>query len=216
MKEYLKTLPLISLSRIPHAAIPMGICIDGKFLEKHPKELMESKEYSQVPILMGTYDEGFKLANQYLTNTEGKVKGESHFSMIIEGIVKNFAYMNNSEELGNEFVQKIFKSFGPKRVKKDEEYLKSCCKIFGDMMINFPTLKFAQIHQSNAPVYLYEVHQPNVTINAPSWVNVCHGEEYRFTFGETFAERPKIQWKKEDKEFSTNILKKFNEFLHKG
>ncbi|CAD5121695.1 DgyrCDS10181 [Dimorphilus gyrociliatus] len=216
IKEYLMQLPISSITRITHNAIPMGVCIDGKFLTKHPKELIESKEYSQVPLMLGTFDEGFKMFSKYLTSTDGKLKGADHFNMILNGIVKDFTFMNSSTEVTDEVVQKLVKSFGPKRTKKDEDYLKSGCKIFGDMMVNFPTYKLAYMHQSNAPVYMYEVHVPNMSVEAPSWVETCHGEEYRFTFGETFAERSEIPWKKEHKDISISLIKRFTEFLTKG
>ncbi|KTF83650.1 hypothetical protein cypCar_00043232 [Cyprinus carpio] len=173
-----------------------GAIVDGEFLKAQPEELLKSKDFHKVPILVGTtnHEFGWMLSQASLSLKRlGKRDGRK-----------------NSETIGGHFYQRwsktlllffLSRSFLASRVNEIivEEYLKNAktpedirdafTEMMGDIFMVIPSITVASYHRdAGVPVYMYEFQQrPSIFKDLrPSFVKADHGDDLGFVFGACF------------------------------
>ncbi|XP_052022993.1 pyrethroid hydrolase Ces2a-like isoform X1 [Apodemus sylvaticus] len=153
--------------------------VDGKFLPKHPQELLASKDFHPVPSIIGvTTDEygwtipkftGFNHILENITReTLPDILKSTEAQMMIPPGSSDLVmeeYMGDTED--SETLQAQFK------------------EMLADFMFVIPALQVANFQRSQAPVYFYEFqHRPSFIKHArPSHVRADHGDDFPFVFG---------------------------------
>ncbi|XP_052022987.1 pyrethroid hydrolase Ces2a-like isoform X2 [Apodemus sylvaticus] len=153
--------------------------VDGKFLPKHPQELLASKDFHPVPSIIGvTTDEcGWGVPMSIgLYHTIENITRET-----LPAILKSrAAQMMLPPECSDLIMQEYMGD------TEDTETLKEQFReMLADFMFVIPALRVAHFQRSQAPVYFYEFqHQPSFIKHArPSHVRADHGDEAPFVFG---------------------------------
>ncbi|XP_028635090.1 acylcarnitine hydrolase-like [Grammomys surdaster] len=153
--------------------------VDGKFLPRHPKELLASEDFHPVPSIIGVNNDefGYKLP-KYLGYLQG-----------IENITRQKlpAFLNfttSQLKLPPQSDDLLMEEYMGDT--QDPETLKIQYKeMIADYLFVMPALQVAQFQCSHASVYFYEFqHRPSY-IKEPNAqdVKADHGDEIAFVFG---------------------------------
>ncbi|XP_028635127.1 pyrethroid hydrolase Ces2a-like isoform X1 [Grammomys surdaster] len=185
--------------------------VDGKFLPKHPLELLASKDFHSVPSIIGiTSDEcGWGVP---------KLMGLDH---VIEKITRETlpdvlkstaAHMMLPSECGDLLMEEYM------RDTEDPEILQAQFReMMADFMFAIPALQVAHFQRSHAPVYFYEFqHLPSFIKHArPSHVKADHGDDILFTFG-TYLCGMNVDITKEEELLKRRMMKYWTNFARNG
>ncbi|XP_056307596.1 uncharacterized protein ces2b isoform X3 [Danio aesculapii] len=162
-----------------------GVTVDGQFLPKPVNELLKSKEFNKVPLMIGVTDDdgGFTLANMHAP--PGWIDGMDREQVTA---FMPFAIFNSEfqDEAIAEFVLNEYLGTSTDRIQIRDTFR----EMMTDLFFNIPARKLANYHRdTGAPVYLYEFqHRPSIYQNKrPSFVGCDHGDELLFVFGDCFA-----------------------------
>ncbi|XP_028635137.1 pyrethroid hydrolase Ces2a-like isoform X2 [Grammomys surdaster] len=157
--------------------------VDGKFLPKHPLELLSSKDFHPVPSIIGiTSDECGCQIPKYmgLDRIIEKINRDTLPDVLKSTAAKMMLPLEYSELLMEEYMGNT----------EDPEMLQAQFRdMLGDFMFVIPALQVAHFHRSHAPVYFYEFqHLPSFIKHArPSHVKAEHGDDHPFVFGSFFG-----------------------------
>ncbi|KAM9807787.1 pyrethroid hydrolase Ces2e-like [Neosynchiropus ocellatus] len=156
------------------------IVMDGHFLTKPVKQLLENHEFHKVPFITGVNsDEG----GYFLTRTmapptwdEGMDKEQ------LSNTISMFYPDAKIREL-------LLETYGASdnRVKNREAFT----KFIGDFLFNIPAISSANaLRDAGAPTYFYEFRYPLSFLKSrrPSFVGSDHGDEVFSVFGYCFAD----------------------------
>ncbi|TRY99241.1 hypothetical protein DNTS_017485, partial [Danionella cerebrum] len=160
-----------------------GVTVDGHFIPKPVDELLQSHEFSKVPLMTGiTNDEcGFLLPN-FVSSPEW-IHG-----MDLEEILP-FLIMFNPVLQDQSLLKLVVTEYmgtSPDRIRVRDGFR----EMLGDFMFNIPARKVANHHRdAGAPVFAYEFqHAPSIIQKKrPSFVGSDHGDEIIFVFGYCFS-----------------------------
>ncbi|GAB1293539.1 Pyrethroid hydrolase Ces2a [Apodemus speciosus] len=144
--------------------------VDGKFLPKHPQELLASKDFHPVPSIIGvTTDEcGWGILTNITRETLPAILKSRAAQMMLPPECSDLImeeYMGDTED--TETLQAQFR------------------EMLADFMFVIPALQVAHFQRSQAPVYFYEFqHLPSFFKHVrPSHVGADHGDDAPFVFG---------------------------------
>ncbi|XP_046720166.1 carboxylesterase 3 [Silurus meridionalis] len=159
----------------------LGATVDGELLTDVAENILKSKDFEKVPVLLG------------VTNHE--------FGWILP---LNFIPPGWEKGMNREGVTQLMNQFFPNGVSGEndlilDEYLKhaqspedirdALTYMAGDRFMVLPVLKVADYHRdAGAKVYMYEFqHRPNVFEDKrPSFVKADHADEVGYVFGACF------------------------------
>ncbi|XP_028635131.1 pyrethroid hydrolase Ces2a-like isoform X2 [Grammomys surdaster] len=185
--------------------------VDGKFLPKHPQELLASKDFHPVPSIIGiTSDEcGW-------------------------GVPKMMALEHIIEKITRETLPAVLKSTEAKMMLPPEcsdllmeEYMGNTedpvilqaqfREMLGDFMFAIPALQVAHFQRSHAPVYFYEFqHLPSfIKYARPSHVKADHGDDIVFIFG-SYLCGMNVDLTKEEELLKRRMMKYWTNFARNG
>ncbi|KAL1247761.1 hypothetical protein QQF64_023137 [Cirrhinus molitorella] len=160
-----------------------GVTVDGHFLPKSVDDILQSHEFSKVPLINGVTDDdgGFTLPN--ILGPPGWIDG-----MDREQIIPFLPFFNPDfqDQAIAEFVLNEYMGTTNDRIKIREGFR----EIMGDFFFNIPARKLANYHRDRgAPVYVYEFQHPPSVLQKkrPSFVGSDHGDEIFFVFGYCFG-----------------------------
>ncbi|XP_007477172.1 pyrethroid hydrolase Ces2e isoform X2 [Monodelphis domestica] len=152
--------------------------VDGKFLPRHPEELLAAGEFHHVPCIIGVNNHEYgwsipaELGISELKEKMDKGDIQSTVQGPLLGIPPELGHLMIEEYLGD--------------IEDPRELRVQYQEMMGDWMFVIPALKVAKYqHSSSSPVYFYEFqHRPSLFKDSkPDFVKADHGDELLFTFG---------------------------------
>uniref|UniRef100_A0A672NEM6 Carboxylic ester hydrolase n=1 Tax=Sinocyclocheilus grahami TaxID=75366 RepID=A0A672NEM6_SINGR len=158
-----------------------GATVDGEFLKAQPEELLKSKDFHKVPILVGTTNHEFGWMLPQALVSEDWVKGMD------TKIVKQLLDIFNKD--GTSGVNEIIAEEYLKNAKTPEDIRDAFTEMVGDLFMVIPSITVASYHRdAGVPVYMYEFQQrPSIFKDLrPSFVKADHGDDLGFVFGACF------------------------------
>ncbi|XP_016338681.1 carboxylesterase 5A-like [Sinocyclocheilus anshuiensis] len=158
-----------------------GATVDGEFLKAQPEELLKSKDFHKVPILVGTTNHEFGWMLPQALVSEDWVKGMD------TKIVKQLLDIFNKD--GTSGVNEIIAEEYLKNAKTPEDIRDAFTEMLGDLFMVIPSITVALYHRdAGVTVYMYEFQQrPSIFKDLrPSFVKADHGDDLGFVFGACF------------------------------
>ncbi|XP_012688033.2 carboxylesterase 5A-like [Clupea harengus] len=161
--------------------IPASATVDGKFLPAPAEQLLSSKDFLKVPILIGVtnHEFGWSLPKAFfpggLENIDRAMITGALGRLIPSGVASGV-----NEIIVDEYL---------KDAKTPEDIRDASLDLLGDLFLVIPAIKVANYHRdAGVPVYMYEFqHRPEIYKDTrPSFVKADHGDELGFVFGACF------------------------------
>ncbi|XP_052022984.1 pyrethroid hydrolase Ces2e-like isoform X2 [Apodemus sylvaticus] len=189
----------------------MPAVVDGKFLPRHPKELLASADFHPVPSIIGVNNDEFgwilpMVRSRY--NFLCKITRRN-----LPAILKiEMEKMMLPPECGALIMEEYMGD------TKDPRTLQMQFReMIGDFMIITPALQVARFQRSHAPVYFYEFqHRSNFLKNFRPWhIKADHGDELYLIFG-SFFWGTKFDLTAEEKLLSRKMMKYWANFARYG
>ncbi|CAM4735066.1 unnamed protein product [Leuciscus chuanchicus] len=198
-----------------HPEFRFGVTVDGHFLPNPAADLLQSYQFTKVPLITGiTNDEcGYMLPN--LFSPPGWTDG-----MDIEQIVPVLTMFNHAlqDQSILELVLNEYLGTSTDRINIRDGFR----EMLGDSLFNIPARKVANFHRdAGAPVYVYEFqHSPSILQKKrPSFVGSDHGDEIVFVFGFCFADgliKLEGELSKEENELCRSVMNYWGNFARTG
>ncbi|XP_052438359.1 carboxylesterase 3 [Carassius gibelio] len=158
-----------------------GATVDGEFLKAQPEELLKSKDFHKVPILVGTTNDEFGWMLSQALVSEDVLKRMDRET--VKQLMDNFT-KNGTPEVNEIIVEKYLK-----HAQTQEDIRNAFTEMVGDIFLVIPSITVASYHRdAEVPVYMYEFqHPPSIFKDLrPSFVKADHGDELGFVFGACF------------------------------
>ncbi|KAL8194610.1 UNVERIFIED_CONTAM: hypothetical protein K2H54_025984 [Gekko kuhli] len=195
----------------------MYAVVDGEFFPKAPEELLDAKEFSAIPFLLGVNN------HEYGWNVMAVVMNflDIKDGLSRENITAAFQPMAPILGLSPESVEKVLAEYlgdTEDRIKLREGFQ----DLMGDVVFVFPSIKAARTHRdSGAPVYFYEFqHRPTMFKDTkPDFVKADHGDELPLVFGFPFLNNTSAFFgdnAEDEKQLSKTIMKYWANFARTG
>ncbi|XP_038952720.1 pyrethroid hydrolase Ces2a isoform X2 [Rattus norvegicus] len=156
--------------------------VDGKFLPKHPQELLASGDFHPVPSIIGVNTDECGLGVPMFMGLDHIIKKITRDTL--PTVLKSTAAQMM---LPPECIDLIMEEYMGDT--EDPETLQEQFKeMLGDFMFVIPALEVAHFQRSQAPVYFYEFqHLPSFIKQVrPSHVKADHGDDILFVFSSYF------------------------------
>uniref|UniRef100_A0A8C1EIV4 Carboxylic ester hydrolase n=1 Tax=Cyprinus carpio carpio TaxID=630221 RepID=A0A8C1EIV4_CYPCA len=158
-----------------------GAIVDGEFLKAQPEELLKSKDFHKVPILVGTtnHEFGWMLSQALVSKDWVKGMDAKTVKQLVDIFIKDGASRVN-EIIVEEYL---------KNAKTPEDIRDAFTEMMGDIFMVIPSITVASYHRdAGVPVYMYEFQQrPSIFKDLrPSFVKADHGDDLGFVFGACF------------------------------
>ncbi|XP_067276507.1 cocaine esterase-like [Pseudorasbora parva] len=158
-----------------------GAAVDGVFLKDSAEEILKSKDFQKVPILIGTtnHEFGWILAQALVSKEWVKGMDAKSVKAILDAV--NKAGTSGANEI---IVEEYLKD-----AKTPEDIRDAFTEMMGDMFMVLPSIAVASYHRAaGVPVYMYEFqHSPSIFKELrPSFVKADHADDVGFVFGACF------------------------------
>ncbi|XP_050990797.1 carboxylesterase 3 [Labeo rohita] len=158
-----------------------GATVDGEFIKAQPEELLKSKDFQKVSILVGTtnHEFGWMLAQALVPADWVNGMDKKSVKQSLDLFYKD----------GKSGVNEIIAEEYLKNVTTPEEIRDAFTDMLGDLFMVIPSITVASYHRdAGVPVYMYEFqHRPSIFKDLrPSFVKADHGDELAFVFGACF------------------------------
>ncbi|XP_052023000.1 pyrethroid hydrolase Ces2a isoform X1 [Apodemus sylvaticus] len=185
--------------------------VDGKFLPKHPQELLASKDFHPVPSIIGvTTDEcgwGIPLFMGLYHIMENITRDT------LPAILKSRAAQMMLPPGCSDLIMEEYMGD-----TEDSEILKAQFKeMLADFMFVIPALRVAHFQRPQAPVYFYEFqHRSSFIKHArPSHVRADHGDDAPFVFG-SHLWGMNLDLTEEEEQLKRRVMKYWANFARTG
>ncbi|XP_028635110.1 pyrethroid hydrolase Ces2a-like isoform X1 [Grammomys surdaster] len=185
--------------------------VDGKFLPKHPQELLASKDFHPVPSIIGvnTDECGWGVPTiMGLYHIIEKITRETLPADLKSTVAKMMLPPECSDLLLEEYMGDT----------EDAETLKAQFReMLEDFMFAIPALQVAHFQRSQAPVYFYEFYHLLSFIKhvRPFYPKADHGDDVLFVFGSYFCGM-KFDLTEEEKLLNKRVMKYWANFARNG
>ncbi|KAJ8335536.1 hypothetical protein SKAU_G00388780 [Synaphobranchus kaupii] len=162
----------------------LGGTVDGVFLNKTAEDLLKSKEFLRVPVLIGVTDDEFGWLLPRAFVPAGWETGMDKQTVMN---IMNFFFHVGAKGANDLIAQEYLREAQTPEAIRD-----GFTEMIGDLVIVLPVIKAARYHRdAGVPVYLYEFrHRPEAHKSRPSFVKADHTSELGFVFGACFWEGP--------------------------
>ncbi|XP_066540849.1 carboxylesterase 3 [Hoplias malabaricus] len=170
-----------SSKKLQQQNIFLGATVDGVFLKDAAEEILKSKDFLKVPVLLGVTNHEFGWILPLTFAPPGWVKGMDRQSMV--AVMKQF-FPEWDSGANNLITDEYLKN-----AKTPEDIRDSFTELMGDLFMVYPIIKVAGYHRdAGAPVYMYEFqHGPSLYKDIrPSFVKADHADDVCFMFGACF------------------------------
>ncbi|KAL0968210.1 hypothetical protein UPYG_G00263870 [Umbra pygmaea] len=159
----------------------LGATVDGVFLTDLAEELLKSKKFQKVPVLLGVTNHEFGWLLPSFFAPPGWAEGLDRQTVLSILSIFNPAGTSGANDLiADEYL---------KDAKTPQDIRDGFTEMLGDLFMVFPVLKVAGYHRDmGTPVYLYEFqHRPELHKDTrPSFVKSDHADDIGFMFGSCF------------------------------
>ncbi|XP_032751429.1 pyrethroid hydrolase Ces2e-like isoform X1 [Rattus rattus] len=189
----------------------MPVVVDGKFLPRHPKELLASADFHPVPSIIGVNNDEFGWILPTVFEFSQTIKKITRRNL--QAILKiTMAQMMLPPECGALLIEEYMGD------TKDPRTLQMQYReMIGDFTIIVPALQVARFQRSHAPVYFYEFQHGSRFLKnfRPRHVKADHGDELFLIFG-SFFWGTKFDLTEEEKLLSKMMMKYWANFARYG
>ncbi|XP_044742596.1 acetylcholinesterase [Chrysoperla carnea] len=191
---------------------PSGPTVDGKFLPKHPLDLIEEGNFDDIEIMIGSnQDEGtyFILYDfmDYFEKDGPSFLQRETFHEIINTIFKNMS------RLEREAI--IFQYTDWENVNDGYLNQKMIGDVVGDYFFICPTNHFAQTFADHGiKVYYYFFTHRTSTSLWGEWMGVMHGDEIEYVFGHPL--NMSLQYNSRERDLSLRMMQVYARFALTG
>lgn len=189
---------------------PFVPIVDGIFLVENPQKSLESKNFTDTSILLGSnLHEGsyfilYFLPDMFWKNDSVRITYQN-FTSAISSL---FPYVNDTVQQAI-----ITKYAGNKEDEKD--YTDAVDKVVGDYHFTCPVLDWAEAYaERGSDVYEYFFTQRSQENPWPHWMGVMHGDEIGFVFGAPLNQY--FEYPEEEKNLSRRMMKYWANFARNG
>ncbi|XP_051513379.1 carboxylesterase 5A-like [Myxocyprinus asiaticus] len=161
--------------------IYFGATVDGEFLKDTAEEVLKSKDFHKVPVLLGMTNHEFGWILTQAFASPGWEKGMNRQSVIA---VLSMLNINGSSGANEVIADKYLED-----AKTPEDIRNAFTEMLGDLFMVFPIIKTAAYHRdAGVPVYMYEFqHRPSIFKDLrPSFVKADHADDVGYVFGACF------------------------------
>ncbi|XP_032743561.1 pyrethroid hydrolase Ces2e-like isoform X2 [Rattus rattus] len=185
--------------------------VDGKFLPRHPLELLASVDFHPVPSIIGINSDEYGWIIPMVRHSSNLWKEINRETM--RAVLKNTAVQMMLPPECSDLLMEEYMG--------DTEDSKTLQIQFNEMMGDFifviPALQVAHFQRSHAPVYFYEFqHQSNFLKDIrPPHVKADHGDELPYVIGYLFWDM-KFVLTEEEKLLSRKMIKYWANFARHG
>ncbi|XP_051580089.1 carboxylesterase 5A-like [Myxocyprinus asiaticus] len=158
-----------------------GATVGGEFLKDSAEEVLKSKDFLKVPVLLGTTNHEFGWILPQVFASAGWAKGMNRQSVIA---VMNMLNIAGSPEANEIIAEKYLED-----AKTPEDIRDAFTEMLGELFIVLPMIKTAAYHRdAGVPVFMYEFqHRPSIfKDHRPSFVKADHSDDVGFVFGACF------------------------------
>ncbi|KAK2848029.1 hypothetical protein Q7C36_009711 [Tachysurus vachellii] len=181
LKEKTEEDMIKAMKAVKKHKIFLGATVDGEFLTDIAEEVLKSKNFEKVPVLIGVTNHEFGWILPLIFAPPGWEKGMNReaVTLVVNQLVPN-ATSGASNLIIDEYL---------KHAQTPEDIRDEFTHMIGDLFMVFPVLKVADYHRdAGANVYMYEFqHRPNIFKDSrPSFVKADHADDLVFVFGACF------------------------------
>ncbi|TRZ00565.1 hypothetical protein DNTS_032496 [Danionella cerebrum] len=195
-----------------------GAAVDGEFLKDKPENVLKSKDFQKVPILIGTtnHEFGWMLAKASLN---AFLPGEWVKGMDAKTAKETLDIVHKAGASG---VNGIVLEKYLKDAETPEEIRDGFTEMIGDVLMVIPSITVASYHRdAGVPVYMYEFQHPPSILkeHRPSFVKADHGDDVGFVFGACFWDghiKLVVALTEEENEFCRTVMKYWANFVRTG
>uniref|UniRef100_A0A8C1EBQ4 Carboxylic ester hydrolase n=2 Tax=Cyprinus carpio TaxID=7962 RepID=A0A8C1EBQ4_CYPCA len=184
-----------------------GAIVDGEFLKAQPEELLKSKDFHKVPILVGTTNHEF---GWMLSQASIRDFCMEYMKQLVDIFIKDGASRVN-EIIVEEYL---------KNAKTPEDIRDAFTEMMGDIFMVIPSITVASYHRdAGVPVYMYEFQQrPSIFKDLrPSFVKADHGDDLGFVFGACFWDgHIKVALTEEENQLCRTVMGYWANFIRTG
>ncbi|KAM9481189.1 carboxylesterase 3 isoform 1-T5 [Clarias gariepinus] len=159
----------------------LGATVDGEFLTDEADEILKSKNFEKVPVLLGVTNHEFGWILPLNFAPAGWVNGMNREAVTL---VVNQFYPHGPPGTNDLIIDEYLKD-----AQSPEDIRDAFSQVTGDLFMVFPVLKVAGYHRdAGANVYMYEFqHRPSIFKDSrPSFVKADHGDDVGYVFGACF------------------------------
>ncbi|XP_034378062.1 acylcarnitine hydrolase [Arvicanthis niloticus] len=185
--------------------------VDGKFLPRHPKELLASEDFHPVPSIIGVNNDEFGWSVPMVMGSAQTIKEITRENL--QAVLKNTAaQIMLPPECGDLLMEEYMGD------TQDAQTLQiQFTEMMADFMFVIPALQVAHFQRSHTPVFFYEFqHVPSYIKDIrPSHVKADHADEVPFIFG-SFFWGMKLNFTEEEKLLSQRMMKYWANFARHG
>ncbi|KAA0715030.1 Fatty acyl-CoA hydrolase precursor, medium chain [Triplophysa tibetana] len=159
----------------------LGATVDGEFLKNTAEDVLKSKDFQKVPVLLGITNHEFGWILPGAFASPGWEKGMNRQS--VKAVLDMF------NKAGASGANEIIMDEYLKDAKTPEDIRNAFTEMLGDIFMVLRVIKVADYHRdAGVPVYMYEFqHRPSVFKDLrPSFVKADHADDVGFVFGSCF------------------------------
>uniref|UniRef100_A0A8C2QNY3 Carboxylic ester hydrolase n=1 Tax=Cricetulus griseus TaxID=10029 RepID=A0A8C2QNY3_CRIGR len=185
--------------------------VDGTFLTKHPRELLDSVDFHPVPSIIGIDSDECGWGIPLMKGLDHVIKNITRETL--SALLKSTAaQMMLPPECGDLLIEEYMGG-----VKDPQTLQAQFRELLEDFMFVIPALQVAYFQRSHAPVYFYEFqHQPSYVKHVrPSHVRADHGDHLPFVFG-SHLWGMKVDFTEEEKLLNRRMMKYWANFARHG
>ncbi|XP_057610263.1 acylcarnitine hydrolase-like [Chionomys nivalis] len=185
--------------------------VDGKFLPRHPQELLTAVDFRPVPSIIGVNNDEYGWLLPVGQGYEQIIKEITRETL--PAILKNTAiHIMLPPECGDLLMEEYMNN------TEDAQTLQLQYKeMMADYLFVIPALQVAKSQRSRAPVYFYEFrHVPSYEKDTrPAYVKADHGDEIPFLLGSSrWGIKP--DFTEEEELLSRRMMKYWTNFARHG
>ncbi|XP_072551272.1 fatty acyl-CoA hydrolase precursor, medium chain-like [Salminus brasiliensis] len=159
----------------------LGATVDGVFLKDTAEEILKSKNFVHVPVLLGVTNHEFGWILPLTFAPQGWAKGIDR--QAVAAVMGQF-FPDGASGANDLIIDEYLKD-----AKTPEDVRDSFTEMLGDLFMVLPIIKVAGYHRdAGAHVYMYEFqHRPTLFKDTrPSFVKADHADDVGFVFGACF------------------------------
>ncbi|KAG9273149.1 carboxylesterase 5A-like [Astyanax mexicanus] len=192
----------------------LGSTVDGEFMTETAEEILKSKNFPKIPVLLGVTNHEFGWILPVTFAPPGWEKGMDR--RVVAAVMGQF-FPDGASGANELIIDEYLKD-----AKTPEDVRDGFTEILGDQFMVFPVMKVAKYHRdAGADVYMYEFqHRPEIFKDTrPSFVKADHADDVGFVFGACF-------WKnqvkmtgtvsEEEKQLCKTMMRYWGNFVRTG
>ncbi|CAG5124094.1 unnamed protein product [Candidula unifasciata] len=198
---------------------PFAPVVDGKFLLKHPSEVMAEGKVKNTSLIVGVVKDegtywllyGFSLI---FGNRDPNPVSPSQYSTVVEALLKPLGDNFTTDSIKHLTMNEYYDSVPP---QTRGDYLDAADDICGDLLFKCAVVNFGQLYSRKVrgQVFMYSYEHRASTNTWPLWVGAPHGYELDAFFGRPWSE-PGSNYSDSERALSDDVMYRISNFAKTG